>query len=128
MRISPSELMMMPEPDPCSWPLPTLIFTTDGSTRFATASTESVAGAVCLRLITGEVVVRAPLAVSVPPPLTASNPAAPATPAAPPTTSAATSRPATTPGPGRLRRCVRSSGTSGSERKPKPPTCSDVGS
>ncbi len=56
VRISPSELMMMPEPEPCSCALRTLIFTTEGSTDFATASTESDAGAPCLRSTTGELV------------------------------------------------------------------------
>ena len=46
VRIWPSELRMMPEPDPAPWAPLTSIFTTDGSTLAATASTlPFVAGA-----------------------------------------------------------------------------------
>ena len=39
VRIWPSELRMMPEPDPAPWAPLTSIFTTDGSTLAATAWT-----------------------------------------------------------------------------------------
>ncbi len=123
VRISPSELMMMPEPEPCSCALRTLIFTTEGSTDFATASTESAAGATCFWFTTGELVV-----LFEPPdePLpntssTAVKPAAPTTPAIPPTTRAATRIVATTPAPGRAGR--PEAGRSGSWRKPKLSRC-----
>ncbi len=45
VRISPSSLKMIPEPDPEAWAPLTLIFTTEGSTELATCSTEpSAAG------------------------------------------------------------------------------------
>ena len=120
VRISPSELITMPDPEPCSWAFCTLILTTEGSTDLATASTESAAGVTCLRFTTGE--------LAVPPEVdglslltrlsTALNPAAPAIPLRPPTTSAAARIAATAPPLGRPERRSRR-GSSRSSRKPK---------
>src|SRR3954453_2803416 len=56
VRISPFELITMPEPEPASCAPCTLILTTDGSTDFATASTELAVGATSLRFTTDELV------------------------------------------------------------------------
>src|SRR3954468_16491072 len=128
VRISPSDLITMPDPDPCSWEFATLILTTEGRTEAATCSTESAAGGTSLRLTTGELVL--PDAVEVaaessPPRLsTAVNPAAPATPATPPTASAAARMPAITAPPGRPGRpgwLGWLEGAGWSPRNPSPP-------
>ena len=56
VRIWPSELRMMPEPEPAPWAPLTSIFTTDGSTFAATASTLPSAAGVLGVLTTLEVV------------------------------------------------------------------------
>src|SRR5262245_3764672 len=92
--------MMIPEPDPPPCWLNTLILTTEGSTCFATASTEPTGAEPSVsREVTG-------LSVAVADEVlfassSATTPAAPATPAIPPTASAATIRPATTARDGR---------------------------
>ena len=97
VRIWPSELRMMPEPEPAPWAPLTSIFTTDGSTLAATAWTLPSAAGVLGVLTTLEVVGVAAL----PEPEDESSScqavyaAAPPTPAPPPTRrEAATSDPA----------------------------------
>ena len=86
VRISPSELRMMPDPEPASWGPATSIFTTDGSTCSATCSTEPLAAG-CFGVSTTCEVVRVAkgMAESEPFEPHSFQAAAPATPAAPPT-------------------------------------------
>ena len=130
VRISPSELMMMPEPDPCSLavadvdlhdrrqhPLRDGLDRVGGRGGLLAVDHRGGRERAPLRGVGAAAAAPRRTRPRRPPPPRRRRPAPP------------TSRPATTPGPGRpLRRCVRSSGTSGSERKPKPPTCSEVGS
>ena len=107
VRISPSELRMMPEPEPAPWAPATLIFTTDGSTSWATCSTEPLAAGASPRSTTAEafgddVDRSAPLG------LHSFQPAAPAMPAPAPTTSEAATTDAAN-APGRRRRCCGTS-------------------
>src|SRR6478735_5521857 len=98
VRISPSELRMMPDPEPApSLPL-TSILTTDGSTLAATCSTEPSAAGESGVSTTWEVLWS--LGLAEPPEASSSyafQAAAPPTPAAPPTTSAVTTTAAARP-------------------------------
>ena len=89
VRISPSELRMMPDPEPAPWLPLTSILTTDGSTFAATCSTEPSAAGESGVSTTWEVLWS--LGLAVPPEPSSSyafQAAAPPTPAAPPTTRA----------------------------------------
>ena len=87
VRIVPSSVRMMPEPDPDS-PLPvTSILTTLGSTFWATDSTEPSAGGVCVWLATVEVTGASARAEPAGSSWVASHTAAPPSPAPPPTRS-----------------------------------------
>ena len=88
VRILPSELRMMPEPEPDSCGPVTSILTTEGSTCCATCSTEPL-GAVPAGALTTCEVVRPSAKPVVEPGCHSSQAAAPPTPAAPPTSSEA---------------------------------------
>src|SRR5680860_963373 len=95
VRISPSALKMMPDPEPCPCSPWTLIFTTEGSTELATSSTEPGSGAESV-LTTGASVAVGVDVVDVPSvsESAAAKPAAPTRPLIPPTTTAAVRIPA----------------------------------
>ena len=88
VRISPSELMMMPDPEPAPSGPATLIFTTDGRTSWATCSTEPSAAGESPRSTTADAFGEDE-EVSAPFGLHSCQAAAPATPAPAPTISEA---------------------------------------
>ncbi len=89
---------MMPEPEPASWPFETSILTTEGSTCWATCSTEPSAAVPVGVLTTDDVVRAAGAAVELEASgFQVSQAAAPPTPAAPPTTREAATTPAANP-------------------------------